>query len=266
MTHVRSKFASLRVLTLGLLPLCLAAKSDGCGGNSTNLTSAVPDLSGAWSVTHDDTLEVTLRIGTGVYQSQIGPGGGMIEVDYQGDTLVFDLDCERPEVVCPREAWPEEINIQQRSVQFENRIIVTLPQQECSVPLVTPNAEECGRGTLNPNCEDVCEGAIFVREREHFGVVGDDGTSFRLYLGAGLVTSGVNCALLGVSLADAEIVSTGESSEEWRAESMRAGLVTVAYGGACLWAGEPELRPELQALVAGASLEFSTGFTGARQN
>jgi len=42
------------------------------------------------------------------------------------------------------------------------------------------------------------------------------------------------------------------------------GLVTVGYGGGCLWAGDPNMDGELEALVVGASVTFTTGFSGAR--
>ncbi len=249
------------LLALGLLPLCVAAKGDGCAANSR---TEAPDVSGEWAVSYDDMLDVTIRIGGAVYNAQIGAQGGAIDIEHEGKPLHFDLDCARPEVVCPSEAWPETISVEQRNVQFEHRMIVTLPEQECTTPLVDPLAEECGEGTLNPDCEQVCEGAISVRDRERFGVIGEAGDSFRLYLGAGLATNGINCALLGVSLADAELVNSGDGTDAWRSEEMAAGLVTVAYGGACLWAGDPDMDQQLEALVLGASIEFRTGFTGTR--
>jgi len=44
---------------------------------------------------------------------------------------------------------------------------------------------------------------------------------------------------------------------------MDAGLVTVGYSGGCLWAGAAGDRD--QAVVLGAELKFTTGFTGARK-
>ncbi len=250
------------VFVLGLLPLAMAAKGDGCASNSK---SDAPDVSGTWDMTYDDSLDVTIRIGGEVYDAQLGAAGGIIEITHDGQPLKFDLDCERPEVVCPSEAWPETVEIEQRNVQFEHRMIVTLPRQECTGELVEPAADECGEGTLNPECDNVCEGGISVAERETFGVIGETGETFRLFLGAGLATNGINCALLGISLADANLDNEGEpGSEEWRSVGMSAGLVTVGYGGACLWAGDPDMDGALEALVLGASVEFRTGFTGDR--
>ena len=97
--------------------------------------------------------------------------------------------------------------------------------------------------------EDAAGRLEILRDRERFGVIGETGDSFRLYLGAGLATNGINCALLGISLADAQLVNSGEGTEDWRSEEMAAGLITVAYGGACLWAGDPDMDQELEALV-----------------
>tara|TARA_R110002096_G_scaffold171490_6_gene344551 strand:+ start:10064 stop:10903 length:840 start_codon:yes stop_codon:yes gene_type:complete len=251
-------------LLLSLLPLSVAAKGDGCASSSQ---SDAPDVQGEWNVTYDDALDVTIRIGGEVYDQQLGSAGGVINVTHNGQLLSFDLDCARPEVVCPSEAWPASIQIEQRNVQFEHRMIATLPQQSCSGELVTPSADDCGEGSYNPDCALVCDGAVTVDERETFGVIGESGESFRLYLGAGIATNGVNCALLGISLADATLENEGDpASEEWRSIGMSAGLVTVGYAGACLWAGDPDMDQELEALVLGASVEFRTGFTGERAN
>lgn len=248
---------------MALVPLLLAAKGDDCAAASST-QSIAPDVSGTWAMTYADALDVTIRVGGAAYESQLAASGGVIEIEHDGRALRFDLDCARPEIVCPSEAWPQTISVAQRNVQYEHRMIVTLPAQECSEPLVAPSAEECGPTTLNPDCEEVCEGDISVRDRERFGVIDESGGSFRLYLGAGLASNGVDCALLGVSLADALLVNSGEGTELWRSEAMTAGVVTVAYGGACLWAGDPAMDEELEALVAGASVEFRAGFTGAR--
>jgi hypothetical protein len=244
------------------MPLLLAAKGDGCAANSQ---SPAPDVSGLWDITYDDTLDVTVRIGGAVYEETIGLHGGVIELTHDGKPLSFDLDCARPEIVCPSEAWPDSVEIEQRNEQLEHRMVVTLPVQECSVPLREPESAECGEGTSNPDCEQVCDGDLTVVERERFGVIGEAGESFRLYLGAGIATNGINCALLGVSLADAELVNSGAAdSGDWRSETMEAGIVTVGYGGACLWAGDTNQDQELEALLLSASVEFRTGFTGQR--
>ena len=76
------------------------------------------------------------------------------------------------------------------------------------------------------------------------------------------VTNGINCALLGYSVADAELVTEGASGSDWEAVAMEAGLVTIGYSGACLFAGT--MSGTDQALLVGAEVKFTTGFTGTK--
>ncbi len=46
---------------------------------------------------------------------------------------------------------------------------------------------------------------------------------------------------------------------------MDAGLVSVGFAGGCLWAGDPDMDGDLEALLVGASVKFTTGFTGQRR-
>lgn len=245
------------------LPLLGGARGDGCAANSK---SPAPDVAGWWDVTYDDTLDVELRIGGAVYTSELGPQGGVIEITHAGRPLSFDLDCARPEILCPSEAWPREVFAEQRDAGLEHRMYVTLPTQRCTGALVAPARDACGAGTSNPECDDVCTGDVVTESRETFGVIGETGRSFRLYLGAGIATNGFNCALLGWSVADAALETTGAAGEaDWTAVAMNAGVVTVGYAGGCLWAGDPDMDGDLEALVASASVKFTTGFTADRR-
>jgi hypothetical protein len=250
------------LLLLATLPFTMAARGDGCAANSR---SPAPDITGSWDIAYDDRISVEVAIGGAVYETDLPAGGGVVEIVHDGRPFSFDLDCSRPEIVCPSEAWPHAVEIEQREEQFEHRMIVTLPMQTCSTPLRAPEEGECGPDTLNPDCNSVCDGEVSVHEQETFGVIGEDGSSFRLYLGAGIATNGFNCALLGVSLADADLDNEGSADDgDWTAVAMNSGLVTVAYAGGCLWAGDPDMDAELEALVVGASVTFRTGFTGER--
>jgi hypothetical protein len=180
--------------------------------------------------------------------------------------LADRLQRSRPEIVCPHEAWPTEVEIEQRDDTYEHRMWVTLPTQYCAGPMVQPKPEDCGEGTNNPECDQVCDGDVLVHDEERFGVIGEDGSSFRLYLGAGLATNGFNCALSGWSVADADLVTTGSStSGSWEATGMSNGTVEVGFAGGCLWAANTDMDPELEALLVGASLRFTTSFTGDRK-
>src|SRR5262245_66051530 len=109
-------------------------------------------------------------------------------------------------------------------------MVVNLPSAQCDQPLTTPAPGSCGAGTSNPNCDLICGGDITVRTQQAIGVIGEAGESFRLYLGGGIVTNGINCALLGYSVADADLATTGKGGDDWEATAMNAGLVTVGYG------------------------------------
>ena len=252
----------LPAFVLGALPFLTGARGDGCAANSR---SPAPDTTGEWAITYDDMLDVEITIGGATYNDTVGAQGGVIQIEHDGMPLTFDLDCARPDILCPSEAWPETVSIEQRNQTFEHRMIVTLPTQTCAGNLVDADPALCGEGTNNENCEQVCDGDIVVDEVEKFGVIGETGDSFRLYLGGGVVTNGINCALLGYSLADANLDNEGsEATGDWIAVGMSAGLVSVGYAGGCLWAGDPNMDGQLEALVLSAGIKFTTGFTGER--
>src|SRR5438045_3587709 len=103
------------------------------------------------------------------------------------------------------------------------RLALVIP----ALPLVMgPQGDGCA---ANPNCDLICDGGVTVATTEHFGVIGETGETFRLYLGGGIVTNGINCAMLGYSLADANLDNVGEKGTDWESTSMSAGLVTIGY-------------------------------------
>src|SRR5262249_38490091 len=183
-------------------------------------------------------------------------------INHNGTPYTFNLDCSRPDIVCPGEAWPNQVIVEQRDVQHQHQMVVDLPSAKCDSALTQPAPGTCGAGTSNPNCDLVCGGNVTVATAEAFGVIGEAGDSFRLYLGAGIVTNGINCAMLGYSVADANLVTTGSASaSNWDATAMDAGLVTIGYAGGCLYIG-PAPNGQTQALLAAAEIKFTTGFTG----
>jgi hypothetical protein len=262
MVH-RARFVLIRFAPLAVaLPMLMGARGDGCAAGSR---SPAPDVTGVWDITYDDALSVTVRIGGAVYTEELGAQGGSFTITHEGQPLTFDLDCARPEILCPSEAWPETVEVEQRNTTYEHQMIVTLPTQSCEGTLDQPDAESCGAGTNNPACDLVCNGEVAVAGTERFGVIGESGDTFRLYLGAGIATNGLNCALLAASVADAYIGSEAEGTDAWHAVSFEDGEVTVGYAGGCLWAGDPDMDGELEALLISASIEFVTGFTGTHR-
>ena len=252
------------MLVTALTPL-LGGAAGGCG--PINSKSPAPNVAGKWAVAYDDTLEVKVTIGGAVYSAQTGPQGGSITIDHQGQPLTFDLDCSKPEVICPSEAWPAEVSAVQRNAAFPHRMFVQIPVQTCDGAVIPAQQQQCGPGTANPDCDDVCEGDLETRTVERFGVISEAGDSFELVLGAGVAGNGVNCAMLGLSLAKANLDTTGSpEAGDWKATAMRDGQIITGYAGGCLWAGDPNATGQLEALVIGATLELSTGFTGDRLN
>src|SRR5690349_20995535 len=92
---------SFALLALPALPLMMGAQGDGCAAGST---SAAPDVRGTWAIDYDDTIGVEVKIGGAVYTRELGPNGGGFTVTHQGRPFSFNLDCSRPDVVCPSEA------------------------------------------------------------------------------------------------------------------------------------------------------------------
>ncbi len=251
------------VACLAAVPVLTGAKGDGCAAASQ---SEAPDVTGEWDIAYESEIGVEIKIGGAVYTATVGAQGGLVTIDHEGEPLTFDLDCARPEIVCPSEAWPETVSIEQRNTQYEHQMIVALPTQKCDGATRPADPAACGAGTNNPECEDVCDGEITVTTQDAFGVIGEAGESFRLYLGGGAVTNGVNCALLGWSVADANLVTEGEGTAEWTATRMEQGVVTVAYAGGCLWVADVTPDPGLEAAIVAASVTFTVGFTGDRLN
>jgi hypothetical protein len=125
--------------------------------------------------------------------------------------------------------------------------------------------EECGEHTLNPECEDVCDGEMVADTEDRFGLISEDGSEMSVLLGAGVASNGVNCALLGVSLASADLVSAGTAEGgDWLGTHLAEGEVTVGYAGGCLWADDVDGDDDYEAVVLEASIVFSTPFTGLR--
>jgi hypothetical protein len=244
-----------------MLPALMGAQGDGCAAGSR---SPAPDISGTWSIAYADELGVEINIGGEIHQEKVGPDGGQVTIEYKGIPLTFDLDCTREDIVCPSEGWPASVGVEQKSAEYAHQMIVTLPRQTCTGEMVDPAPDACGAGTLNPECDPVCDGEVKVDEDEAFGVIGEEGESFRLYLGGGIATNGLNCAMLSYSVADADLVTEGEDTDAWRVTAMNDGEVTIGYAGGCLWVANIDMDPEIEAAAIGASLKFTTAFTGQR--
>lgn len=248
------------------MPVIMGAKERGCAGDGAAFSKdPAPDMAGNWSVTYDDMLDIEITLGGAVYNEQIGAQGGTVTIDHNGQPITFDLDCSKPEVVCPSEVWPTEVGIRQNDPNYPHRIWLQVPDQQCSGMLVAPDPAECGAGTNNPDCDQVCDGTVTTTTKEAFGVIDNPGETFWIALGVGLASNGVNCVLAGGSYAEGQLDTTGTSEEgDWEVVSTRGNVVTIFSGG-CLWIGDPNMDQQLEALVIGASVRFQSGFTAARK-
>jgi hypothetical protein len=139
-----------------------------------------------------------------------------------------------------------------------------VPESECMGQLVPPDPASCGAGTNNPDCIDVCDGETTTTTKEAFGTVRESGESFWIGLNAGIASNGINCVLIGGSIADGDLTSTGSAeTDDWEAVSADGDVITV-YAGGCLWVGDPNMDGELEALVLGGSVRFATGFSAQK--
>lgn len=253
---------STTLLAIGMLPV-LAASDGGCGAAFSE--SPAPDMSGEWDVAYDDSFELEIELGGAVYTETLGLAGGTVEITHEGQPLMFDLDCARPEVVCPSEVWPARVSFRQDDEMYPHRVWLQVPDQTCMGELVDPDPSECGADTNNPDCEQVCDGEIATGTREAFGTIDEPGENFGVLLGAGIATNGVNCVLIGGSVAEGPLTTSGTAEEgDWYVEEIRNGEVVTTYAGGCLWAGDPDMDAELEALVLGAKVRITTGYDATR--
>ncbi|MGE0784160.1 MAG: hypothetical protein AB7S26_00630 [Sandaracinaceae bacterium] len=252
------------LLALSMVPFAMGARG-GCG--PIDSTDPAPDVEGEWQVAYGSDLAVRVNIGGSVYEATLPAEGGTFMVDHGGFQIPFTIDCSLPEVVCPQEAWPDMVSVSQREPTYPHRMWVTIPQQSCSGSMHMPSeaAGECGAETNNPDCEVVCDGEVVTSSVDTFGLINEPGDHFNLLLGAGFASNGVNCALLAVSAANADIMSSGAAeTEDWTAEAFTSGEVVTAVAGGCLWAEYSEEDMELNALVLGASIEVRASFEATR--
>jgi hypothetical protein len=242
------------------LPLMMGAKGQGCAVSSTD---PAPDVAGTWGVSYADTMEIDVTIGGAVYSKSLPSGGGLFSITHNGQPFMFNVDCSRPDVICPSEVWPNSVSIDQHDPAYPHRMWVQIPTQSCSGQLVQPQPSECGQGTLNPDCKPVCNGDVTTSSEDAFGVIAEDGSSFDLLLGAGVATNGKNCALLGLSWAHATLDNSGSATvpADWNSHAMSDGTVETAYAGGCVWVSDPNMSQDQQALVLAATVEIKNGFS-----
>lgn len=264
MTH-RYLLAAL----VALSPFLMAAKNTGCapadggGGGGGDIaagnTRGTPDVRGEWALAWEDDLEVEITIGGTSYTETLGPQGGLLTINHNGEPFTFDLDCSRRAVVCPSEVWPDSVTFDQDLGYFPRNVYVTIPSHECDGELVDVDAAECG-----PEAETCqrCDGNTVLTETETIGRISFSNDRLAVFLNGGIVTNGVNCALLGLSVARADLETTDPESGDYRGVALANGSVITGFAGGCLWVADPDADGTTEALAVGASIKFTTHFSG----
>jgi len=95
-----------RIALLGCSLLALACDRGLAG-------PLAPDFTGTWDVTYDDSIAVEVqRADTEPLRGRVGEQGGPLAFSDAGAGLALEVDCARPDLVCPSEVWPRELSLQ----------------------------------------------------------------------------------------------------------------------------------------------------------
>jgi hypothetical protein len=95
---------------LGSALMALLMTQGGC--NRGLARDHAPDFGGTWDITYDDSMRVELRIGERALRADVPLTGGPVTFADGGTDLAFEVDCTRPELVCPAEVWPRELALE----------------------------------------------------------------------------------------------------------------------------------------------------------
>ncbi|HEX5655706.1 MAG TPA: hypothetical protein VFX59_00860 [Polyangiales bacterium] len=98
--------------------LALIALGSGC--DKTAASGLSPDFAGEWDVTYDDSMRVELRMDGQVQRAELDEPGGQLVLGDAGAGLEIDIDCTRPELICPSEVWPRELALAQAPGQVDD--------------------------------------------------------------------------------------------------------------------------------------------------
>ncbi len=255
---VRGQWQPARVLAAaGLLLLAVACDpSLDWGGTPRQLT---PTMDGAWCIEHEPALHTQLtvewRTEWETYFPDLDLNGGAFAITRDGETIRFNLDCSRDDVLCPAEIWPTV-------VELDDEVTMALPQHRCEGNLV--EAGECGDGTPNRNCDPVCDGEVRVEQGEYLGKADKD--SFFVSLDSELFGKTTDvCTLMLLSKADADLVTTGDPEEfDLVGVEMRSGIIELWYPAGCLLAADQTLSSDTRERIIRRPIFFRARFEAVR--
>jgi hypothetical protein len=229
-------------------PVLMGQRGGGCGGGGgggDGGTAEIPDMSGQWTLTFNDDLSVEVDVAGTVYNPALGGGESTVTVTHDGQPITYNVDCSRELIVCPSELLPPVVTITQTRVN-PRQVSVEITEQEC-------------RGEV---AEGMCTGTVVERTTTRNGTITADGTGFTIILGGGVVVAG-SCALLAISVANGDLVTSGSGST-LRADSIANGELITAFAGGCLVAGMADLDPGIEAAAVGATIQLRSTYTATR--
>ncbi len=106
------KTSLLTLLLMG--SLLLALNMTGLWGRSRAL-GVRPDVAGTWDAVFDDTIDVKAQVAGEDYQARTHASGGRVAFHDGASLVQLEVDCARPELVCPEELLPHVLTLDNRS-------------------------------------------------------------------------------------------------------------------------------------------------------
>jgi hypothetical protein len=103
----------LTFMCLGSLALVLVGASERLG--HTHGLGVRPDVSGTWDMLTDDVIEVEVRSSGDAYSARTRAEGGRVAFHDAGTLIELELDCARPDLLCPHELLARELVLDNRS-------------------------------------------------------------------------------------------------------------------------------------------------------
>lgn len=226
----------MRLVLPALVLLALA-----CAGPVDPAGNPAQDVRGDYDLSYADTLTLRLDVGGATWEAQAD--GWTDEVtfeDVQGEPLVLDLGafCADPAVVCPDEAFPARVSVDQLDVERVQDLHALRIYDRDGVP----SADTADTALVHPSLEGVVDHA--------------QGDTFLVGL-QGQGDQAGDCATLGVSYAGGRFARADAADPETGVAPVVGIVEGEVVGGwlaLCAWDG----------LAVGATLTATVAFTGAR--
>ncbi len=99
---------------LPLLACSLLSAAQLVGCTRGRAQGVRPDLAGQWDLAYDDVIDVEITLDGATHRTRVRGEGGRIAMFDAGSTLELNIDCARPELVCPNETLERELVVSNR--------------------------------------------------------------------------------------------------------------------------------------------------------